>query len=128
MTLLQILSDYLQVRSDEYRRFAHIRAAQTAPQTCARPTPARAGAARLTDRDLQALRPAKLSLRQRPGARAEAISGDQPAEWASPQRLRAQCALSKVAELLDNFHRLRTALNEICSINAELLRRREEIE
>jgi hypothetical protein len=34
----------------------------------------------------------------------------------------------KVAELLDNFHRLRTALNEICSINAELLRRREEIE
>jgi hypothetical protein len=34
----------------------------------------------------------------------------------------------KVAELLDNFHRLRAALNEICSINAELLRRREEIE
>ena len=34
----------------------------------------------------------------------------------------------KVAELLDNFHRLRTALNEICSINAELLRRREDLE
>jgi hypothetical protein len=34
----------------------------------------------------------------------------------------------KVAELLDNFHRLRAALNEVCSINAELLRRREEIE
>ena len=93
MTPLQILSDYLLIRSDEYRRFIHLRASQPAPQTCARPAPARAGAARLTDRDLQALRPAELSLRQRAGARAEAISGDQPAERAPTQRLRAQCAL-----------------------------------
>jgi hypothetical protein len=38
----------------------------------------------------------------------------------------ALCA--QVAELLDNLHRLRAALNEICAINAELLRRREELE
>src|SRR5215472_17485533 len=95
MTRLQILSDYLQIRSDGYRRFANIRAAQTAPQTGARSTPARVCAARLADRDLQAVRPAELSLRQRAGARAEAISGDQPAERASAQRLRAQCVLSE---------------------------------
>src|ERR1700753_3812048 len=29
--------------------------------------------------------------------------------------------------LLDNFHKLREALNEICAINAELLRRREDL-
>ena len=36
--------------------------------------------------------------------------------------------LRQVVELLDNFHRLREALNEICAINAELLRRREDLE
>jgi hypothetical protein len=35
---------------------------------------------------------------------------------------------AQVAKLLDNLHRLRAALNEICAINAELLRRREELE
>lgn len=93
MTPLQILSDYLLIRSDGYRSFIDIRAAQTAPQTCARPAPARAGTAGIADRDLQAVRPAELSLRQRAGARAEAISGDQPAEQASTQGLRTQCAL-----------------------------------
>jgi hypothetical protein len=32
------------------------------------------------------------------------------------------------AELIDNFRRLRGMLDEICAINAELLRRREELE
>src|SRR5215472_19198726 len=32
----------------------------------------------------------------------------------------------QVVDLIDNFHRLREALNEICAINAELLRRRED--
>ena len=95
MTRRQILSDYLLIRSDEYHNFNRIRAAQTAQQTCARPAPARAGAAGIADRDLQALRPPELSLRQRAGARTEAISGDQPAEWTSTQRLRTQCALPK---------------------------------
>jgi hypothetical protein len=31
----------------------------------------------------------------------------------------------QVAQLIDNFHRLREALNESCAINAELLRWRE---
>jgi hypothetical protein len=33
----------------------------------------------------------------------------------------------QVGQLIDNFHRLREALNEICAINAELLRRREDL-
>jgi hypothetical protein len=33
----------------------------------------------------------------------------------------------RVARLIDNFHRLREALNEICAINAELLRWREDL-
>jgi hypothetical protein len=31
------------------------------------------------------------------------------------------------AHLIDNFHKVREALNEICAINAELLRRREDL-
>jgi hypothetical protein len=34
---------------------------------------------------------------------------------------------AEVAEFLDNFRRLRTALNEICAINTELLRRHEDL-
>src|SRR6202021_3831754 len=33
----------------------------------------------------------------------------------------------QVGQLIENFHRLREALNEICAINAELLRRREDL-
>ena len=33
----------------------------------------------------------------------------------------------QVVQLIDNFHRLRENLNEICAINAELLRRREDL-
>ena len=33
----------------------------------------------------------------------------------------------QVAELIDNFRKMREMLNEICAINAELLRRREDI-
>jgi hypothetical protein len=37
-------------------------------------------------------------------------------------------AVTKVNEYLDNYRRLRDALNEICAINTELLRRREELD
>jgi hypothetical protein len=33
----------------------------------------------------------------------------------------------QVAHLIDNFRRLREMLNEVCAINAELLRRREDL-
>jgi len=34
----------------------------------------------------------------------------------------------QVAELIDNFRKMREMLNEICAINAELLRRRESLD
>ena len=37
-------------------------------------------------------------------------------------------AFSKVTEYLDNYRNVREALNEICAINTELLRRREELD
>jgi hypothetical protein len=37
-------------------------------------------------------------------------------------------AVTKVNEYLDNYRKLRDALNEICAINTELLRRREELD
>jgi hypothetical protein len=36
-------------------------------------------------------------------------------------------AHEQVVDLIDNHRRLRAALNEICAINAELLRRREDL-
>ena len=36
-------------------------------------------------------------------------------------------AHERVLSLIGNFNRLREALNEICAINAELLRRREDL-
>ena len=36
-------------------------------------------------------------------------------------------AHAQVADLIGNYRRLRAALNEICAINAELLRRREDL-
>ena len=35
---------------------------------------------------------------------------------------------AQFGEYLANFHKLRDALNEICAINTELLRRREELD
>ena len=37
-------------------------------------------------------------------------------------------AFSKVTEYLDNYRNVREALNEICAINTELLRRREKLD
>jgi hypothetical protein len=37
-------------------------------------------------------------------------------------------AIGEVSECLANFSRVREALNEICAINAELLRRREALD
>lgn len=36
-------------------------------------------------------------------------------------------AHERVVDLIGNYRRLRAALNEICAINAELLRRREDL-
>lgn len=50
-------------------------------------------------------------------------SGERPQMDYVPNASHAQ-----VGEYLANFHKLRDVLNEICAINTELLRRREELD
>ena len=74
------------------------------------------------------MRAADLSLSQWTGAWPEAVSGDQ-STWRPPsQKYVPNAACEQVAEWLGNFRRLRDTLNQICAINAELLRRREDLE
>ncbi len=51
------------------------------------------------------------------------VSGERPRMDYVPN---AACA--EVRQYLANFHEVRDVLNEICAINAELLRRRESLE
>jgi len=51
------------------------------------------------------------------------VSGEQPRMDYVPN---AACAEAR--QYLANFHKVRQVLNEICAINAELLRRRESLE
>src|ERR1700682_363102 len=51
------------------------------------------------------------------------VSGERPQMDYVPN---ARCA--EVRELLDNFNKAREILNEICAINTELLRRRQELD
>lgn len=127
MNRLLIPSDYITIRSDEYSAPVNSSSAQTPSQPSARPAPNRTTVARFADRDIQALRSAELPLRQWSGAWSEAISGDQSARRAAAQRLRPECHARARCHLIDNFNRLRGALYEICAINTELLRRREDL-
>src|SRR5580693_2174202 len=44
-----------------------------------------------------------------------------------PKRYLSNAGHVQVAKFINNFRRLRDMLNEICAINAELLRRREDL-
>jgi hypothetical protein len=90
MNRLLIRSDYTTIRSDEYQRYARNRSSQTPSQGGARVAPNRAVVAWCADRDLQALRPAELSLRRRSGTWSEAISGHQSARRPTPPGLRPE--------------------------------------
>ena len=89
------------------------------------PATNRAGHTWGADRDLQTLWPAQLSLRRRAWARAKrylstvARTGERPRLGYVPNANYPQ-----VAAFLANYRKL----NEICAINAELLRRRESLD
>jgi hypothetical protein len=100
---------------------------QPPPPIGEQPAADRTSAARDFSRGLQALRPPKLPLCRWTRTWSEALSVDQPAWWATTTGLRTQRRAYEVAQLIDNFRKLREMLNEICAINAELLRRREEL-
>jgi len=119
MNPILIHSDRHVIRSDGHSESFFPRAAQTSPPNRARLAPDRTGSAWNIGRNIQALRPAELPLRRRTWTRAQTISVHQPAWNGRPA--------AQVAQLIGNFRALRTALDEICAINTELLRRREEL-
>jgi hypothetical protein len=118
------LSDIEVILSDEEAGSVIHSPSQASPPTRVRPAPDRADRARFVDGDLQALRPAQLPLRRRPRARPQEVSvHNRPRLGYVPNSAYAQ-----VAEFLANFRKLQETLNEICAINAELLRRRESLD
>ena len=123
------LSDIEVILSDEESGSVIRSPAQASPPTRARPAPDRTDRARFVDGDLQALRPAQLPLRRRPGHGPKrylstiARTGERPRLGYVPN-----AAYAQVAEFLANFRKLQEMLNEICAINAELLRRRESLD
>src|SRR5215472_1102200 len=102
---------------------------QTPPAAGARPATARADHTWVTNRDLQALRSIQLSLQQWPWARTKrylstvARTGDRARLGYVPNATYPQ-----VADFLANYRKLQEMLNEICALNAELLRRRESLD
>jgi len=127
MNRLLIRSDHLSIRSDGHAESFAINSTQASSQPGARPATSREGVTRVANRDLQALWPAKLPRVDGPEhgpKRYLVISqpGGRPRRDYVPN---AVC--EQVVHLIDNFHRLREALNEICAINAELLRRRKDL-
>jgi hypothetical protein len=88
-----IRSDYLSIRSEGHTESFRVRSAKATPQTAPGFAAARARAAWLVDRDLQAVRSAELPLSRRPRTWPEAISGDQSAWRTSPQRICTKCDL-----------------------------------
>ena len=88
-----IRSDYLSIRSDGHSQSFRPSFATAPPQAAERLAATRPCAAWLVNRDLQEMRPAKLSLSRWSWTRPEAIFGDQSAWRASSQRICTKCRL-----------------------------------
>src|SRR6516162_3435142 len=109
MTRVLNLSDVVLIRSASYDKNFVCGIAQTPPPARACPACARAHRTRVSDRDLQALRPTQLSLRRRAWPRAQAIFvDDRPNRRTSTARL---CRSNK------DWHRLL----ELCAVTKTLV-------
>src|SRR4029077_16860024 len=92
MTRVLNQSDILLIRSDGHEEHLFRGSTQTPPPAGADPATNRAGHTWITDRDLQTLWPAQLSLRRRARARAQAIlvhcrpNRRSPAPWLCAER------------------------------------------
>ena len=129
MTQVLNLSDYHLILSDEHSRFVIHGPAQTSP-------PARAGLPPIE----QILRGSLIETYKRcgrPNCHCVDGPGHGPKRYLSTisrtgERPRVgyvpNAAHAEVREFLANFRKLREVLNEICAINAELLRRRESLD
>ena len=95
MTRVLNPSDIVLIRSASYDKGFVCGVAQTPPPASACPASARADRTRVSDGDLQALRPTQLSLRRRAWPRAQAIFvDDRPNRRTSTARLCAERNLS----------------------------------
>jgi hypothetical protein len=124
MTRVLNQSDIVLIRSDEHEKHFFRGSAQTPPPTGADPTTNRAGHTWVTDRD----RPSCHCI-DGPGHGPKrylstvARTGERPRLGYVPNATYPQ-----VAAFLTNYRKLQEMLNEICAINAELLRRRESLD
>ena len=123
MTQVLNLSDYHLILSDEHSRFVIHGPAQTSPPARARPASDRTDTARKRC--------------GRPNCHCVDGTGHGPKRYLSTisrtgERPRVgyvpNAAHAEVCEFLANFRKLREMLNEVCAINAELLRRRESLD
>ena len=127
MNQFLIRSDHQVIRSDEYAEAFLSSSAQTPPQARAWPAAHRTAPAWVTDRDLQAC--------GRPNCHCVDGPGHGPKRYLSVSqqggRLRRDyvpnAAHPQVMQFIANFRKLREVLDEICAINTELLRRREDL-
>jgi hypothetical protein len=116
------------IRSAEHEKPFHRVVTQTPPAADTGSAPNRAHHTRITHRDLQALWACGLPLLDGPGHGPKrylstvARTGERPRLGYVPN-----AAYPQVAEFLANYRKLQEMLNEICAINAELLRRRESL-
>jgi len=129
MTRVLNQSDIVLIRSEEHEEHVFRGSTQTPPPAGADPATNRAGHTWGADRDLQTLWPAQLSLRRRAWHGPKrylstvARTGERPRLGYVPNATYPQ-----VAAFLANYRKLQEMLNEICAINAELLRRRESLD
>ncbi len=115
MNCLLIRSDYLSIRSDGHSESFAISSTQAPSQSGARPATTREGVTRVANRDLQALWPAKLPLRRRTRAWAEAIPGDQSAWRTAAPRLCAERPLRAVVDLITTSTGTRSSQRDLCN-------------
>src|SRR3974390_1484905 len=127
MNQFLIRSDCHVIRSDENPASFLDSPAQASAHPCARPTPDRTDPTWVVDRDIQALRTAELPLRRRTRTRAEAIFVHEPGGGRLRRDYVPNTAHLQVSQFIDNFRKWREVLDEICAINTELLRRREDL-
>src|SRR5258706_11070484 len=123
------LSDIEVILSDEESNSVIRGPAQASPPTCARPSPDRADRARSLMETYKRCGRPNCHCADGPGHGPKrylstiARTGERPRLGYVPN-----AAYAQVAEFLANFRKLQEMLNEICAINAELLRRRESLD
>ena len=122
-------SDIEVILSDEESSSVIRSPAQASPPTRARPAPDRADRSRFADETYKRCGRPNCHCSDGPGHGPKrylstiARTGERPRLGYVPNADYAQ-----VAEFLANFRKLQEMLNEICAINAELLRRRESLD